>query len=185
MNSVSSTDAMVENIRSAVRSPAAEVTKSDNVVCIRSWDALGKQVLGTSVGFPVAQLLRHAAGTAAEWRDIRLPVELKMLKSFLAIDLANEFATVGPARAVSDFKKQILPILGQHVIERQPHQRSRDFSLLLLIVSDADRRKDGLVERRRIAPDTSRSIFGIPIFTHGSPSFGAAYLGSAMLHCNM
>jgi hypothetical protein len=102
----------------ALRALADAVDASDTPISIdEGWDALGKQVLGTSVGFPVAQLLRHAAGTAAEWHDIRLPAELKMLRSFLAIDLANEFATVGPARAVSDFKKQILPILGQHVID--------------------------------------------------------------------
>lgn len=102
----------------ALRALADAVDASDTPIAIdEGWDALGKQVLGTSVGFPVAQLLRHAAGTAAEWRDIRLPVELKMLKSFLAIDLADEFVTVGPARAVSDFKKQILPILGQHVVD--------------------------------------------------------------------
>src|SRR5262249_11830929 len=75
--------------------------------------------------------------------------------------------------------------LDQHIVERQPHQCSRNFSLLLLIVGDADSPKNGLVERRRIAPDAPRSIFGIPVFTHWGPSFGAAYLGSVMLHCNM
>jgi hypothetical protein len=102
----------------ALRALADAVDASDTPISINEgWDALGKQVLGTTVGFPVAQLLRHAAATAADWRQIRLPVELKMLKSFLAIDLANEFVTVGPAQAVSDFKKQILPILGQHVVD--------------------------------------------------------------------
>src|SRR5262249_24917599 len=102
----------------ALRALADAVDASDTPISIdASWDALGKQVLGTTVGIPVAQLRRHAAGTAAEWRDIRLPAELKMLRSFLEIDLANEFANNGPARAVSDFKKQILPILGQHVID--------------------------------------------------------------------
>jgi len=102
----------------ALRALADAVDASDTPISIDAgWDALGKQVLGTTAGFPVAQLLRHAAGTAAEWRDVRLPAELKMLRAFLAIDLANEFATVGPARAVSDFKKQILPILGQHVLD--------------------------------------------------------------------
>jgi hypothetical protein len=102
----------------ALRALADVVDASDTPTSINAdWDVLAKQVLGSSAGFPVAQLLRHAAGTAAEWGNIRLPAELKMLRSFLEIDLADEFANVGPVAAVSEFKKKLLPILGQHVID--------------------------------------------------------------------
>jgi hypothetical protein len=97
---------------------ADEVDQSSSPASIDAdWDKLALQVVGSSVGFPVAQLMRHAAGTAGQWRDTRLPAELAMLRSFLEIDLADEFASNGPAKAVSDFKKQLLPILGQHVID--------------------------------------------------------------------
>jgi hypothetical protein len=97
---------------------ANEVDQSSSPASINAdWDKLALQVVGSSVGFPVAQLLRHAAGTAGQWRDTRLPAELAMLRSFLEIDLADEFASNGPAKAVSDFKKQLLPILGQHVVD--------------------------------------------------------------------
>lgn len=82
-----------------------------------SWEDIARQVVGSSVGFPVAQLMRHAAGTVAQWRETRLPAELKMLRSFLELDLADEFSAVGPAAAVADFKNQLLPILGEHVID--------------------------------------------------------------------
>jgi hypothetical protein len=102
----------------ALTALADEVDASDTPLSINAgWDVLARQVLGTTAAFPIAQLLRHVAGTAAEWHDIRLPVEVKMLQNFLQIDLADEFATNGPAKAVSDFKKQFLPILGQHVID--------------------------------------------------------------------
>ena len=97
---------------------ADEVDQSSSPASIDAdWDKLALQVVGSSVGFPVAQLMRHAAGTVGQWRDTRLPAELAMLRSFLEIDLADEFATNGAAKAVSDFKKQFLPILGQHVID--------------------------------------------------------------------
>jgi hypothetical protein len=105
-------------VPSALRALADEVDASSSPTSIDAgWDDLAKQVVGSSVGFPVAQLLRHAAGTAAQWRDTRLPAELKMLRSFLELDLADEFATQGPAVAVSQFKHELLPILGQHVID--------------------------------------------------------------------
>ena len=40
-----------------------------------------------------------------------------MLRSFLEIDLADDFATKGPTAAVHEFKKELLPILGKHVID--------------------------------------------------------------------
>ena len=102
----------------ALRALADEVDQSSSPASLdASWEDLAKQVVGSSVGFPVAQLLRHAAGTSAQWRDTRLPAELKMLKSFLEIDLADDFRTLGPTAAVSHFKQQLLPILGQHVID--------------------------------------------------------------------
>jgi hypothetical protein len=102
----------------ALRALADEVDQSNSPTSIDAgWDDLAKQVVGSSVGFPVAQLLRHAAGTSAQWRETRLPAELKMLRSFLELDLADEFAALGPKAAVSQFKKQLLPILGQHVID--------------------------------------------------------------------
>jgi hypothetical protein len=101
----------------ALRALADEVDQSSSPTSIDAgWDDLAKQVVGSSVGFPVAQLLRHAAGTAAQWRDTRLPAELTMLRNFLEIDLADEFAASGPKAAVSEFKKTLLRILGEHVI---------------------------------------------------------------------
>jgi hypothetical protein len=82
-----------------------------------TWEDLARQVVGSTVGFPVAQLLRHAAGTTAQWRDSRLPAELAMLERFLELDLADDMANHGAAKAVADFKKQFLPILGRHVID--------------------------------------------------------------------
>ncbi len=102
----------------ALRALADEVDQSSSPTSIDAgWEDLAKQVVGSSVGFPVAQLLRHAAGTAAQWRDTRLPAELKMLRSFLELDLADEFAAGSPKAAVHEFKKELLPILGQHVID--------------------------------------------------------------------
>lgn len=102
----------------ALRALADEVDQSSSPTSLDAgWDDLAKQVVGSTVGFPVAQLMRHAAGTSAQWRDTRLPAELKLLRSFLEIDLADEFATQGPAAAVSQFKKELLPILGEHVID--------------------------------------------------------------------
>jgi hypothetical protein len=102
----------------ALRALADEVDQSSSPTSIDAgWDDLAKQVVGSTVGFPVAQLLRHAAGTSAQWTDTRLPAELKMLKRFLEIDLADEFASQGSAAAVSQFKKELLPILGEHVID--------------------------------------------------------------------
>jgi hypothetical protein len=102
----------------ALRALADEVDQSSTPTSIDAgWDDLAKQVVGSSVGFPVAQLLRHAAGTAAQWRDTRLPAELAMLRSFLELDLADEFAAEGPTAAVHEFKKELLPILGKHVID--------------------------------------------------------------------
>jgi hypothetical protein len=102
----------------ALRALADEVDASSSPTSIDAgWEDLAKQVVGSSVGFPVAQLLRHAAGTSAQWRDTRLPAELAMLRSFLEIDLADEFAASGPTAAVSQFKKELVPILGQHVID--------------------------------------------------------------------
>ena len=40
-----------------------------------------------------------------------------MLRSFLELDLADEFAAGSPKAAVHEFKKELLPILGQHVID--------------------------------------------------------------------
>lgn len=102
----------------ALRALADKVDASDTPTSIDAgWDDLAKQVVGSSVGFPVAQLLRHAAGTAGQWHDTRLPAELAMLRSFLELDLADDFAALGPTAAVSKFKKQLLPILGQHVLD--------------------------------------------------------------------
>ena len=102
----------------ALRALADEVDQSSSPASLDAgWEDLAKQVVGSSVGFPVAQLLRHAAGTSAQWRDTRLPAELKMLRSFLELDLADDFRTLGPTAAVSHFKQQLLPILGQHVID--------------------------------------------------------------------
>jgi hypothetical protein len=102
----------------ALRGLADEVDVSRSPASIDAgWEDLAKQVVGSTVGFPVAQLLRHAAGTVGQWRETRLPAELKMLRSFLELDLADEFATQGPADAVSHFKQQLLPILGEHVID--------------------------------------------------------------------
>ena len=102
----------------ALRALADEVDQSSSPTSIDAgWDDLAKQVVGSSVGFPVAQLLRHAAGTAAQWRDTRLPAELAMLRNFLELDLADEFAANGPTAAVHEFKKELLPILGKHVID--------------------------------------------------------------------
>lgn len=102
----------------ALRALADEVDQSSSPTSIDAgWEDLAKQVVGSSVGFPVAQLLRHAAGTAAQWRDTRLPAELAMLRSFLDLDLADEFAANGPTAAVHEFKQELLPILGQHVID--------------------------------------------------------------------
>ena len=102
----------------ALRALADKVDQSSSPASLDAgWEDLAKQVVGSSVGFPVAQLLRHAAGTSAQWRDTRLPAELKMLRSFLELDLADDFRTLGPTAAVSHFKQQLLPILGQHVID--------------------------------------------------------------------
>src|SRR4029078_7231203 len=55
---------------------------------------------------------------------------------------------------------------GGYGLDRQPHQRSGDFSLSLLVVGDADRGKNGFIQGRRIAPDPTRTIFVIPVFAH-------------------
>jgi hypothetical protein len=102
----------------ALRALADKVDASDSPISIDAgWDVLARQVVGSSVGFPFAQLLRHAAATAADWHDIRLPAEMTMLRRFLELDLADEFTADGPDAAVSNFKNQLLPILGQHVID--------------------------------------------------------------------
>ena len=105
-------------IAPALRALADTIDASDTAISIdASWDVLARQVIGSTVAFPVGQLLRHAAATAADWHDIRLPVELKMLNNFLKLDLADDFDNMGPAAAVANFEKQLLPILGQHVID--------------------------------------------------------------------
>ena len=84
----------------------------------------------------------------------------RALRTLFACDYPRRRARIGSA-----------PLLhfGQNLIERQPHQRGRNFGLLLLIVGDADGGKNGLIERRRIAPYAPRSILGNPIMTHGAP----------------
>jgi PQQ-like domain len=105
-------------VPTGLRALADVVDQSSSPTSIDAgWEDLAKQVVGSSVGFPVAQLLRHAAGTAAQWRDTRLPAELALMRSFLEIDLADEFAAGNPTAAVKQFKKELLPILGMHVID--------------------------------------------------------------------
>ena len=77
-----------------------------------------KQVVGSSVGFPVAQLLRHAA--AHRRRVARHPPPGRA-------EDAEELPGARPRRRIRrrtvrpppshDFKQQLLPILGQHVID--------------------------------------------------------------------
>src|ERR1700736_229543 len=74
---------------------------------------------------------------------------------------------------------------GSYGFDRQPHQRSGDFSLRLLVVGNAHRSEDGFIQRRRIASDAPRSIFRIPVFAHRGLSFDPEYLEAMMLHCNM
>src|SRR6266700_2169296 len=59
--------------------------------------------------------------------------------------------------------------LGPNRVERHPHQRRGDFRLRFLVVGDADRREDRLVQRRRIVPHSPRPVFGVPICTHWGP----------------
>jgi len=56
----------------ALRALADEVDQSSSPTSIDAgWEDLAKQVVGSSVGFPVAQLLRHAVGTAAQCDEQR------------------------------------------------------------------------------------------------------------------
>ncbi|MEU6093181.1 hypothetical protein ABZ865_41910 [Streptomyces sp. NPDC047085] len=93
-------------------------TSTEDLDINASWDDLARQVAGTTVGFPVAQLMRHVAHTTEQWTDTMLPGELRLLDNYLLADmLVDRILEVGPRQAISEFKAQLLPIIGRHVVE--------------------------------------------------------------------
>jgi len=82
------------------------------------WGDLARQVAGTTAGFPFAQLLRHVAHTTEQWAETVLPEEISMLDRYLlAGTLADQILAVGVQPAIAAFKRDLLPVLGRHVID--------------------------------------------------------------------
>ena len=102
-----------------LRALADEFDGSDQPVDLNaSWGDLARQVAGTTVGFPVAQLLRHVAHTTEQWAETVLPEEIGMLDRYLLADtLVDQILTIGVQPAISAFKRDLLPALGRHVVD--------------------------------------------------------------------
>ncbi|MEV8597350.1 hypothetical protein [Streptomyces sp. NPDC052012] len=108
-----------EAVPPALRSLADELDAGDTPVDLEaSWNELGRQVLGATVGFPAAQLLRHVSRTAEQWANTMLPGELNMLDRFLLADgLVDDVLASGTREAIAAYKRQLLPVFGQHVVD--------------------------------------------------------------------
>jgi hypothetical protein len=103
----------------ALRSLADRIDASGGAVDLNAgWDELGRQVLGATGGFPVAQLLRHVSSTAEQWAATMLPGELAMLDRLLRADhMLDQVLAVGSRQAIAGYKRELLPVLGQHVVD--------------------------------------------------------------------
>jgi hypothetical protein len=103
----------------ALRGLADEFDASQQAIDLdASWTDLARQVAGTTVGFPAAQLLRHVAHTTEQWTATVLPGELALLDRYLRADqLVDQILALGTGPAIAAFKKDLLPVVGRHVIE--------------------------------------------------------------------
>src|SRR5690349_19541495 len=119
---------------------------------------------------PGALVVAEAADHAALDHD-------RALRPLFTGDHARRRGTGGDTVLLFDFRPDC--------VQRHPHQRCGDLGLCFLVIGDPHSRKNRFVERWRVVPDAPRSIFGIPVCTHGVLLDDLGYLGLSMLHCNM
>jgi len=112
-------DRGLRQIPTALRDLAAQVDQGNTPVDLNSsWEQLGRETVGVSVGLPLSIILEKTAATAENWCDTVLPGELSFLQRSIQLQpVCEKIIAVGARKAIAAYRTDFLSALGQHCLQ--------------------------------------------------------------------